>query len=175
MSVVVNVMSPPPALYNLSARTVVKLCSLGVFTLRVSLVSWIVMISACVSWISSLSSSSLFLIPFMLTCSMMWWSYLTFTAGYVWLCGLCRHVVVLGPICEVVFVPMWMRWSWCMYCCLCGMCCMFETCVGNRNAGVGDGWLWRVRGVSVCCRINYSHVCEWWRITSSCKELKSKF
>ena len=46
MSVVVNVMlslmslmSPPPALCNLSARTVVKLCILGVFALGVSLVS----------------------------------------------------------------------------------------------------------------------------------------
>ena len=46
MSVVVNVMlslmsvmSPPPALCNLSARTVVKLCTFGVFALVVSLVS----------------------------------------------------------------------------------------------------------------------------------------
>ena len=46
MSVVVNVMmslmsvmSPPPALCNQSARTVVKLCTLGVFALGVSLVS----------------------------------------------------------------------------------------------------------------------------------------
>ena len=46
MSVVVNVivslmsvMSPPPALCNLSARMVVKLCTLGVFALGVSLVS----------------------------------------------------------------------------------------------------------------------------------------
>ena len=46
MSVVVNVMlalmsvmSPPPALCNLSARTVEKLCSLGVFAFGVSLVS----------------------------------------------------------------------------------------------------------------------------------------
>ena len=45
MSVVVNVMSlisvmsPPPALCNLSAGTVVKLCYLGVFALGVSLVS----------------------------------------------------------------------------------------------------------------------------------------
>ena len=35
----VSVMSPPPALCNLLARTVVKLCTLGVFALRVSLVS----------------------------------------------------------------------------------------------------------------------------------------
>ena len=46
MSVVVNVMlslisvmNPSPALYKLSARTVVKLCNLSVFALRVSLVS----------------------------------------------------------------------------------------------------------------------------------------
>ena len=46
MSVVVNVMlslisvmSPPPALCNLSVRTVVKLCTLGVFALGVRLVS----------------------------------------------------------------------------------------------------------------------------------------
>ena len=46
MSVVVNVMlslmsviSPPPALCTLSARMVVKLCTLGVFALRVSLVA----------------------------------------------------------------------------------------------------------------------------------------
>ena len=52
MSVVVNVMlslmsvmSPPPALCNLSLRTVVKLCTLGVLTLGVSLVSCIVMMS----------------------------------------------------------------------------------------------------------------------------------
>ena len=46
MSVVMNVMlslisvmSPPPALFNLSVRTVVKLCTLGVLALGVSLVS----------------------------------------------------------------------------------------------------------------------------------------
>ena len=46
MSVVVNVMlslmsvmSPPPALCNLSLRTVVKLCTSGVLTLGVNLVS----------------------------------------------------------------------------------------------------------------------------------------
>ena len=34
-----SVMSPPPALCNLSVRTVVKLCTLGVLDLGVSLVS----------------------------------------------------------------------------------------------------------------------------------------
>ena len=44
----ISVMSPPPALCNLSVRTVVKLCTLGVLALGVSLVSRIVMMSACV-------------------------------------------------------------------------------------------------------------------------------
>ena len=35
----ISVMSPPPALCKPSARTVVKLCTLGVFALGVSLVS----------------------------------------------------------------------------------------------------------------------------------------
>ena len=46
MSVVVNVMlslmsvmSPPPALCNLSVRTVVRLCTLGVLALGVNFVS----------------------------------------------------------------------------------------------------------------------------------------
>ena len=44
-----SVMSPPPVLCNLSVRIAVKLCIFGVLTLEVSLVSCIVMISACVS------------------------------------------------------------------------------------------------------------------------------
>ena len=39
---------PTPALCNVSVRTMVMLCTLGVFALGVSLVSWIVMTSACV-------------------------------------------------------------------------------------------------------------------------------
>ena len=56
MSVVVNVMlslmsvmSPPYTLCNLSARTVEKLSIVGVFALGVSLISGIMIISACVS------------------------------------------------------------------------------------------------------------------------------
>ena len=39
MLCLISVMIPPPALCNLSARTVVKLCIFGVFALGVSLVS----------------------------------------------------------------------------------------------------------------------------------------
>ena len=49
VNVMLSLMSPPHALCKLSLRTVVKLCTLGVLTLGVSLVSGIVMISACVS------------------------------------------------------------------------------------------------------------------------------
>ena len=38
MSVVLNAMSPPPALCNLAAHMVVKLCTVGVFALGVSMV-----------------------------------------------------------------------------------------------------------------------------------------
>ena len=98
MSVVVNVMlslmsvmSPPPALYNLSVRTAVKLCILGVLVLGVSLVSWIVMMSAYVSWISSLSSSESVYVNLQYD-----EIYLLFNAGPVCLCGVSSHVVVLG-------------------------------------------------------------------------------
>ena len=37
-----SVMSPPPNLFNLSGRPVVKLCTLVLFALGVRLVSWIV-------------------------------------------------------------------------------------------------------------------------------------
>ena len=43
-----SVMSQPHNLCNLSVRMVVKLCTLDVLALGVSLVSWIVMTSACV-------------------------------------------------------------------------------------------------------------------------------
>ena len=62
---------PTSCLVQLSMITVVKLCTLGVLALGVRLISRIVMIFVCVSRISSLSSSSWFLIPFMLTCRMM--------------------------------------------------------------------------------------------------------
>ena len=143
MAVVVNVMlslmsvmSPRPALCNLSARTVVKLCTLGVFGLGVSLVSWTVMIYAYVSWISSLSSSSLFLIPFMLPCSMMRFLSLR-------LLGLCACVVfvVLGLSVRLSCYPMlWgrlLRWLWCMYCCLC--CENVRVRWWRGSAGVASG------------------------------------
>ena len=53
---------PTPALCNISVRMVVKLCTFGVFALGVSLISLIVLIYACVSGLSSLSSSSLYFI-----------------------------------------------------------------------------------------------------------------
>ena len=56
-----SVMSPANALCKLSVRMVVKLCTLGVFVLGVSM---------CVGN-KQFGLLGLFLIPFMLTCSMM--------------------------------------------------------------------------------------------------------
>ena len=59
--------------------------------------------------ISSLSSSSLFLIPFMLTCSMK--RFLSpLLLGPVSLCCVCSHVVVFGLSVRLPWYPMWMRW-----------------------------------------------------------------
>ena len=136
-----SVMRPPPALCNLSVRTDVKLCILGVLALGVSLVSWIVIIYACVSGMSSLSSSSLFLIPFMLTCSMMRFLLLS-------LQGLCPCVVSV-----VIWSSMVCLWGCrfslcgCDGCCNCAACtvvcvaCGYAErvwgCEGDGNAGVG--------------------------------------
>ena len=35
---------------------------------------------------------------------------LTFTAGLVYLCGVCSHVVVFGMSVKLSWYPMWMRW-----------------------------------------------------------------
>ena len=69
---IMNLMIPLAALCNLSVRHVVKLCNLGVFALSVSGLGFLECgdIYMC-AVISGLCSSSLFLIPFMLTCNMM--------------------------------------------------------------------------------------------------------
>ena len=151
MSVVVNVilslmsvMSPPPALCNISVRTVVKLCTLGVLDLEVSLVSWIVMMSACVSWISSLSSSSLFLIPFTLTCRMMRFISLLLLG----LCPSVGHVVMWSSlVCLWVFRGTLCAWGGCCDCKACTDVCVARVsaegvwwCEVDGNTGVGDGW-----------------------------------
>ena len=150
ISVVVNVMlylmgvmSPLPAECYLSARTMLRLCTLSMFALGLSLVSWIVMIYACVSWISSLRFSNLFLIPFMLTCSMIG-IYLNSTAGSVSLWCVCSQVVVFGLSVRFSWYPMWMWWllwlCW-VYYCLWYMCLCWESM--------------RVRGWRQCW-------CGWW-------------
>ena len=99
MSVGVNVMlflmsviSPPPDLCGLSARTVVYVGTLGVLDLEVSLVSLIVMMSACVFLMRVLSSSSLLFMPFILTCRMMRFLSLLLLVT----CGICS---VCSPNC----------------------------------------------------------------------------
>ena len=70
------------------------------------------LISACVSCISSLNSSSLFLIPFMLTCSMMKLISLL-------LLGMCHYVVSVGMLSSLLC-----RGTLCG----CGGCCNCDAC-----------------------------------------------
>ena len=150
MSVVVNVMlslmsvTPPSTLCNLSGHTVVKLCTFCMFDLGVSFMFWIVMKSACLSWKIRLSSSSLFIIPFMLTYSMI--RFLSFL-----LLRLCPCVVSVGMwsslVCLWVCLGTLCR---CRGCCDCNACtvvcvaCVYTErvwgCEGDGNAGARDGW-----------------------------------
>ena len=96
MSVVVNVLLslisvPPHALCNLSVRMVVKLCILGVFFFRGKL------------------ASNFFFDPVYEDLQYDEIS-LIFTAWSVFLCGVCRHLVVFGLSVRLSWYLMWMQW-----------------------------------------------------------------
>ena len=152
MSVVVNVMMSltnvmrPPWLVRPSDAHGDEVMRVGSFAFGVSLDSWIVMISACVLWISRLSFSSLFLIPFMLI-----WGIMRFLL--LLLLGLCACVVCI--VYEVVLVPY-----------VVGVvvlvtlmrvllfvldASMLRECEGDGNADMryGEVWLRWVRGMSM--------------------------
>ena len=62
--------------------------------------------------------------------------FLTFTAGSVYLCGLCGHH---WSFCEVVFVP-YVEEVTVMHVLLFVLhVCMLRVCEGDGNVGVGDG------------------------------------
>ena len=110
MSLVVNVMlslmsviSPPPALSNISLRT------LGVLTSGVSLVSW-----TCDAICMRVVNNQFELLEVVFHYVYVDLQYdeisLTFTAGSVCLCGACSPVVVLGQSVRFSWYPMlWMR------------------------------------------------------------------
>ena len=102
-----SVMSPPPALCNLSARTVVKLCIFGVCFRGELVFLNFYDISMCVVN-KQFELIEFFIIPFMLTCSMM--RFLTFNAWYGSLSCVCSHVVVFGLSVSLSWYSMWMRW-----------------------------------------------------------------
>ena len=99
MSVVVNVMlslmsvmRPHPALCNLLMRTVVKLC-MRVFALGTSFMN-------CVDICMCVVNKQFELLEFVFYSVYIDIQYdeisLTFTAGFVCVCGVCSHVVVFG-------------------------------------------------------------------------------
>ena len=116
MCVVVNVMlslmsvmSLPPALCNISARTVVKFCTLCVFALGVSL-GFLNCDDICMCVVNKQFE----LLEFAFYSVYVDMQYdeisLTFTAGYVSLCCVCSHVFVFRLTVRLSWYPMWMRW-----------------------------------------------------------------
>ena len=94
MSVVVNVMlslmsvmSPPPALCNLSVRTDVKLCIFGVLALGVSLVSCMCVVNKQFELLEFVSESVYVDLQY---------DEIALIAGPVCLCGVSSPVVVFG-------------------------------------------------------------------------------
>ena len=112
MSVVVNVMlslmsviSPPPALYNLSARTVVKLCTLGV-CFRGEL-GFLNCDDICMCVVNKQFERLDFVFDSVYV-NLQYEISLTFTAGYVSLCSVCGLVVVFGLSVRLSCYAMWM-------------------------------------------------------------------
>ena len=101
---------PTPALCNLSVRTVVNLCTLGVLALGGGL-GFLNCDDICMCVVNKQFELLEFVfIPFLLTCSMM--RFLS-----VLLLGLCGVCCRPWSVCEVVLYPI--VWMWCPYCCLC--------------------------------------------------------
>ena len=116
MSVVVNVMLslmsvmiPPPVLCNLSVRTVVKLCTLGVFGFRGEL-GFLNCDDVCMCVVNKPFE----LLEFVFDSVYVDLQYdeisLTFTALSVSLCCVCGHVAVFGLFVRLSWYPMWIRW-----------------------------------------------------------------
>ena len=116
MSVVVNsvlslmsVMSPPPALCNLSVCTVVKLWVFG-FRGELGFLN-------CDDVCMCVVNKQFGLLEFVFDSVYVDLQYdeisLTFTARSVPLCCVCGHVVVFGLSVSLSWYPMWMRWLLC--------------------------------------------------------------
>ena len=91
----ISMMNPPTALCNLSVRTVVKLCTFEVVCFRGELD-----FLNCDDIFMCVVNKQFELLDFLLNSVYVDLKYneisLNFTAGYVCLCGVCSHVVVLG-------------------------------------------------------------------------------
>ena len=102
-----SVMSPPPALCNMSARTVVKLCTLGVFRGELGFLN-------CDDIYMCVVNKQFEILEFVFDSVYVDLQYdeisLTFTAGSVSLCCVCGHVVVFGLSVRLSWSPMWMPW-----------------------------------------------------------------
>ena len=117
MSVVVNVMlslisvtTSPPALCNLSARTVVKLCTLGVLNCFRGELGFLNCDDICMRVVSKQFELLEFVFDSVYVDLQYDEIYFTFMAGSVSLCCVCSYVVVFGLSVSFSWYPMWMRW-----------------------------------------------------------------
>ena len=156
MSVVVNVtlslmsvVNPPPVLGNLSVRTVVKLCTIGVFALGGQLV-FLNYDVICMRFVNEqfeliefvfysvyvdLQYDEIYLIFYCCVCVLVWWLY---SCGRPW--TVCE--VVLVPYVDAVVVVTVMRLLLFVL-----HVCMLSVCEGMMVTemlvrGMEDMWLW---------------------------------
>ena len=102
------VMSTPPALCNLSARTVVKLCTLVV--LPQGELGFLNCDDVCMCVVNKQFEVLKFVFDSVDVDLQNDEIYLTSTAGYVSLWCVCRHAVVFGLSVRLSWYPMWIRW-----------------------------------------------------------------
>ena len=102
-----SVMSPPHALCNLSLRTVVKLCTLGVLTLWGEL-GFLNCDDVCMCVVNKQFE----LLEFVFDSIYVDLQYdeISFTFVYVSLCCVYGHVVIFGLYVKFSWYPMWMLW-----------------------------------------------------------------
>ena len=104
-----SVMSPPPALCNLSARMVVKLCTLGVFYFRGEL-GFLNCDDICMCVVHNQFDLLKFIFDSVYDGLQYDYIYLIFTAVAVSLCCVCSHVVDFSLSVRLSWYLMWMRW-----------------------------------------------------------------
>ena len=106
----ISVINPPPALCNLSARTVVKVCTLFWCVCFRCELGFLNCDDICMSVVNKQFLGPRGCFDSVYVDLQYTEISFTFTAGSVSLCCVCSHVVVFGLSVRLSEYPMWMRW-----------------------------------------------------------------